>query len=79
LATNCTLIDDVETCSKTSCDVIVDGYYIEILISLIYGIIWMKVFKSIIAELQSYPREAWYILTKKGKNIEELQNMKNLP
>ena len=47
------------------CEIILDGFHIEILISIIYGIIWLKLIKSVIIMLQTFSREDWYILSKK--------------
>lgn len=48
-----------------TCDTKIDGFYIEIGISLIYGLIWYKIFKSVIYRLQRYAQDDWYVLTNK--------------
>ncbi|KAG5681678.1 hypothetical protein PVAND_011091 [Polypedilum vanderplanki] len=47
-----------------NCETIVDGFYIEIGISVIIALIWYKFMKSVIFQLQRYPREDWFVLTK---------------
>lgn len=72
----CSNHEEKEICVENmgQCNIIVDGYYIEIFISLIYGLIWMKIFKSIIDQLQKYPRESWFVLS--TKHSEEMKTLK---
>ena len=62
------------TCKEIggTCKTEVDGYYVEIGFSVVYGLIWFIVFKSVIYRLQRYSREDWYVLTNKKsiRNIE---------
>lgn len=74
----CNTKKEEEICSENygNCSIFIDGYYIEIAISLIYGLIWMKIFKKIIKSLQGYPREDWFVLSKENcENNEELNEL----
>lgn len=76
----CSNHDEMEICENNEghCDIIVDGYYIEIFISLIYGLVWMKIFKSIIDELQRYKREDWFVLKNSNKNLKEMKALNEI-
>ncbi len=74
-SSDCTTTDAENLCIEEQCEIIVDGYYVEIFISLIYGIAWMKIYYSIIKKLQTYPKEDWYVLSKKELKCEELKIM----
>jgi PAT family acetyl-CoA transporter-like MFS transporter 1 len=50
------------------CRVDIDGYYIEVIICLIYGIIWYKWGRSKINELQRLPVKAWHVFQTKTKS-----------
>ena len=54
------------------CTTEVDGFYVEIGLSVVYGIVWFLIFKSVIYRLQRYSREDWYVITnlKSNKNVE---------
>lgn len=71
----CSNHDEKTACIENGgfCETVVDGYYIEMFLSLIYGLIWMKIFKSVIYQLQRYPREDWYVLTKTSEICEEMK------
>jgi PAT family acetyl-CoA transporter-like MFS transporter 1 len=58
---------DQEDCLKIGgkCRVDIDGYYIEIIICLIYGIIWYKWGRSKINQLQRLPIKAWHVFQAK--------------
>lgn len=62
------------TCKEVGgiCETRVDGFYVEIGFSLIYGIIWYMIFKSVIYRLQRYPRDDWFVISKRNysKNVE---------
>jgi MFS transporter, PAT family, solute carrier family 33 (acetyl-CoA transportor), member 1 len=48
-----------------TCKTDIDGYYIEVCINLIYGVVWFYFGRKLILHLQSLPLKSWYILTKK--------------
>ncbi|KAG5680973.1 hypothetical protein PVAND_010447 [Polypedilum vanderplanki] len=59
-----------EQCAELGgkCFTDIDGYYIEICINVIYGIIWFYFGRKLIIHLQNLPSKDWYILTKKTTN-----------
>lgn len=59
-----------EACSATGgkCDIRIDGYYIECLICLIYGIFWYKWGKTKINYLQSLPNRVWYVVKRTNRS-----------
>ncbi|KAL7035903.1 hypothetical protein ACKWTF_008619 [Chironomus riparius] len=73
---NNTCLDSFQkiTCKEIggTCKTEVDGYYVEIGFSVVYGLIWFTVFRSVIYRLQRYSREDWYVLTnnKSSRNVE---------
>lgn len=58
-----------EDCSKIGgkCRIDVDGYYIEVILCLIYGIIWYKWARSKINQLQKLPIKSWHVFHTKSK------------
>jgi len=56
-----------EDCSGIggTCRIDIDGYYIEIIICLIYGIIWYKWARSKINQLQKMPVKSWHVFHEK--------------
>ncbi|KAE9541831.1 hypothetical protein AGLY_003822 [Aphis glycines] len=44
-----------------TCEVFIDGFYIETIICTIYGIIWIFIFKKIINNLQSKNVKEWHV------------------
>lgn len=69
LAPNNTCITEAEqdSCSSMNgkCSIEVDGYYIECILCLIYGIFWFKWAKSKIHHLQCLPVKAWQVVMDK--------------
>lgn len=59
-----------ESCHRTGgkCRIDVDGYYIEVIICLIYGIIWYKWGRSKVNQLQRLPVKSWHVFHSKGKS-----------
>ncbi|XP_055608396.1 acetyl-coenzyme A transporter 1 [Uranotaenia lowii] len=66
-------INDDNTCSNTTdqeictndggkCNIEIDGYYIEIVICLVYGILWYQWGKHKIRYLQNLPLNAWRVV-----------------
>lgn len=66
----CLSHNDQEDCSKVGgkCRVDIDGYYIEIILCLIYGIIWYKWGRSKLNYLQKLPVKAWHVFHSKAKS-----------
>lgn len=50
-----------------ACNVTVDGFYMELIICLLFGIVWFKFAKGKINELQSLPVKSWHVMTRKTK------------
>lgn len=61
---------DQEKCAQLDgkCRVDIDGYYIEVTLCLIYGIIWYKWAKSKINYLQRLPVKDWHVNHVKSKS-----------
>lgn len=63
---NNSCIDKIEQddCSKIGgkCRIDIDGYYIEIILCLIYGIIWYKWGRTKINQLQRLPVQSWRVV-----------------
>jgi PAT family acetyl-CoA transporter-like MFS transporter 1 len=55
-----------ELCAASGgkCHIDIDGYYIEICINVVYGIIWFYFGRKLIIHLQNLPTKDWYLLTK---------------
>jgi len=49
-----------------TCDVDVDGYYLELLICLIFGIVWFRWAREKISQLQTLPVKAWHVVKRRG-------------
>lgn len=68
-------IDKIEkeicTLNGGKCHTDIDGYYIEIVINVIYAVIWFYFGRKLILHLQNLSVKEWYILTK--TNDEENQ------
>uniref|UniRef100_A0A1L8DEM0 Putative acetyl-coa transporter n=1 Tax=Nyssomyia neivai TaxID=330878 RepID=A0A1L8DEM0_9DIPT len=54
------------------CEVDIDGYYIECIICIIYGLIWYKWGKSKVAYLQRLPLKSWKVVEEKSTDSESL-------
>lgn len=53
-----------------TCRIDVDGYYIEVALSVIYGVVWYQWGKKVLKYLQDVPRHEWHVLSK-HRGIEE--------
>ncbi|XP_053684823.1 acetyl-coenzyme A transporter 1 [Sabethes cyaneus] len=60
----CTDYAEKETCSENGgeCNIAIDGYYIEIAICLVYGVLWYQWGKHKIRYLQNLPLDAWRVV-----------------
>ncbi|RWS03454.1 acetyl-coenzyme A transporter-like protein [Dinothrombium tinctorium] len=57
---NETMNSDIVSASSNSNEfILIDGYYVEIFISVILGIIWMILIRSTVMWLQSEPKSSW--------------------
>lgn len=67
---SCTTKVNQEDCMKTGgkCRIDIDGYYIEVIICLIYGIIWYKWARTKINHLQKLPMSSWRVIHAKTKS-----------
>jgi MFS transporter, PAT family, solute carrier family 33 (acetyl-CoA transportor), member 1 len=65
----CTTKLEQDKCAQIGgkCRVDIDGYYIEVTLCLIYGIIWYKWGKSKINYLQRLPVKDWHVNLNKPK------------
>lgn len=61
---------EIEDCHKVGgqCRIDIDGYYIEIILCLIYGILWYKFSKTKINQLQKLPIKSWHVFHGKTKS-----------
>lgn len=50
------------------CEIKIDGYFIEVAINVIFGIIWYKFARKIIDHLQQLPITDWYVLSNRQQN-----------
>lgn len=66
----CATKADNDKCAQLDgkCRVDIDGYYIEVTLCLIYGIIWYKWAKSKITYLQKLPVKSWHVDYIKAKS-----------
>lgn len=44
------------------CQIIIDGYYLECLICVIYGLLWYKWGSTQIRKLQAMPLKVWRVI-----------------
>jgi MFS transporter, PAT family, solute carrier family 33 (acetyl-CoA transportor), member 1 len=72
--------------SGGKCHTDIDGYYIEVIINLVYGIIWYQWAKRTLDFLQELPINNWHVLSKpdddeiqdqEQENLNSTQNEKN--
>lgn len=49
--------------SGGKCRTDIDGYYIEVAINVVYGVIWYQFGKRLLVELQKLPRQDWHVLS----------------
>lgn len=61
--------------SGGQCRTDIDGYYIEIALNVLYGIIWFQWGKRMLVYLQNLERNEWYILTK----VSDVENAEATP
>lgn len=68
-----------EICTKSGgkCHTDIEGYYIEIGINVVYGIVWFCLIKNLILYLQSLPAKEWYVLSRKEEQREMVQVSKD--
>lgn len=61
---------DQEDCTKIggNCRIDIDGYYIEVIIGLVYGIFWYKWGRTRINQLQKLPIKNWHVVHVKAKS-----------
>lgn len=53
-----------QTCVEENmgvCDTIVDGYFVEVAICTIFGVIWYLILSKVLKNLQSSPLSAWQV------------------
>jgi hypothetical protein len=58
---------------RENCEAYFDGYYIEVLLNIVYGIIWYQFGKRMIQRLQNYQQHEWNVLTRlSGAEMEKI-------
>lgn len=55
-----------------TCKIDVDGYYIEVALNVIYGVIWYQWGKKVLKYLQDVPQHEWHVLSKHPGTEEEI-------
>lgn len=55
-----------------TCRTDVDGYYIEIVLNVIYAVIWYLWARKVVQYLQEVPRHEWHVLSKPPANEEDI-------
>lgn len=45
------------------CQIDIDGYYIEVALNVVYGIIWYQWGKRVLDHLQSLDLEEWHVMS----------------
>lgn len=68
----CTSLQDKKACSDAggTCNILVDGYYVESVICIVLGILWLLWKRKTITNLQSLGENAWKVsgFARKSKN-----------
>lgn len=62
-----------------TCKTDIDGYYIEVALNVIYGVIWYQWGKRVLIYLHSVQRHDWHVLSKPPKNEEEIPLSEIIP
>jgi PAT family acetyl-CoA transporter-like MFS transporter 1 len=57
----------------------VDGYYIEVCINVVYGIVWFYFGRKLIMHLQNLPSKDWYLLTKTTPTSIKSDDQESIP
>uniref|UniRef100_A0A1A9ZLW7 Major facilitator superfamily (MFS) profile domain-containing protein n=1 Tax=Glossina pallidipes TaxID=7398 RepID=A0A1A9ZLW7_GLOPL len=60
---NCSSKKQKEECSLAGgeCKIVFDGYYIESVVCIVYGVLWMVFARKWVAYLQNLPKRAWLV------------------
>jgi MFS transporter, PAT family, solute carrier family 33 (acetyl-CoA transportor), member 1 len=68
-----------KACSETGgdCHILVDGFYIEIGLNIVFGICWYFLSIKVVQRLQKLPLSDWHVLS--NRNQVTIQNEENLP
>lgn len=54
----------------------IDGYYIEVIMNVVYGIIWYQWAKRTLEYLQKLPISDWHVLSKPDEILEDQEEEK---
>lgn len=54
-----------------TCRIDVDGYYIEVALNVLYGVIWYQWGKRVLKYLQDVPQHEWHVLSRTPTTAEE--------
>ena len=60
--------------SGGQCRVDIDGYYIEVALNVVYGIIWFQWGKRMLRYLQDLPIKDWHVLSNQNQAVKSLEN-----
>jgi MFS transporter, PAT family, solute carrier family 33 (acetyl-CoA transportor), member 1 len=52
------------TSSGGTCRIDIDGYYIEVILNVVYGIFWYRFAKNFVKNLETIPINDWHVLSK---------------
>jgi MFS transporter, PAT family, solute carrier family 33 (acetyl-CoA transportor), member 1 len=62
----CSDISSKKECTENGgvCHIDIDGYYIEVAMNVVYGIIWFHFGKQMVKDLEKCPLSDWHVLSK---------------
>jgi MFS transporter, PAT family, solute carrier family 33 (acetyl-CoA transportor), member 1 len=62
----CTSSEAVAECISNggTCRIDIDGYYIEVTLNVVYGILWYRFAKNFVENLETVPINDWHVLSK---------------
>lgn len=55
-----------------TCKILIDGYYIEVALNVIYGLVWYQWGKRVLNYLQNVQRHEWHVLSKPSSHEEDI-------
>lgn len=68
MGNNCANDFEITQCIEIggNCKIVIDGYYIEMALNVLYGMIWFRWGLRTIEYLQKLPLSDWYVLSKRA-------------
>ncbi|GAB0098172.1 acetyl-coenzyme A transporter 1 [Sergentomyia squamirostris] len=75
----CSSQEQKDACSAAGgkCEIDIDGYYIEVLICLIYGLLWYNWGRKKVTHLQSLPLKSWKVVAEKSSSQDTESLLRN--